>query len=301
MEEIFAGMIRTATPILLAALGGILCEKVGVFNIALEGLMLFGAFFGVYAVSLTGEPLMALLAALAVGAIGGLIYVILVELLKTDATIASIGMNTFALGLTTYLMKMVFGDEGSIRSANIVGFSKLEIPWLEKIPFIGKVLGGHTVLVYVSLLLVILMQIFIYKTRTGINLRAVGENPLAATSAGISVKRYRIISVVVAGMLCGLAGVHLSLGYVTMFTENMTGGRGFFSYTAVVFGQSNPVIVMIACFVFGLSETLAYRFQQSGVPVPLVLTIPYVITVIALIIRNVRIKKTKRLIEGKVE
>ena len=161
MEEIFAGMIRTATPILLAALGGILCEKVGVFNIALEGLMLFGAFFGVYAVSLTGEPLMALLAALAVGAIGGLIYVILVELLKTDATIASIGMNTFALGLTTYLMKMVFGDEGSIRSANIVGFSKLEIPWLEKIPFIGKVLGGHTVLVYVSLLLVILMQIFI--------------------------------------------------------------------------------------------------------------------------------------------
>ena len=294
MEEIFAGMIRTATPILLAALGGILCEKVGVFNIALEGLMLFGAFFGVYAVSLTGEPLMALLAALAVGAIGGLIYVILVELLKTDATIASIGMNTFALGLTTYLMKMVFGDEGSIRSANIVGFSKLEIPWLEKIPFIGKVLGGHTVLVYVSLLLVILMQIFIYKTRTGIN-------PLAATSAGISVKRYRIISVVVAGMLCGLAGVHLSLGYVTMFTENMTGGRGFFSYTAVVFGQANPVIVMIASFVFGLSETLAYRFQQSGVPVPLVLTIPYVITVIALIIRNVRIKKTKRLIEGKVE
>ena len=138
MEEIFAGMIRTATPILLAALGGILCEKVGVFNIALEGLMLFGAFFGVYAVSLTGEPLMALLAALAVGAIGGLIYVILVELLKTDATIASIGMNTFALGLTTYLMKMVFGDEGSIRSANIVGFSKLEIPWLEKIPFIGR-------------------------------------------------------------------------------------------------------------------------------------------------------------------
>ena len=301
MEEIFAGMIRTATPILLAALGGILCEKVGVFNIALEGLMLFGAFFGVYAVSLTGEPLMALLAALAVGAIGGLIYVILVELLKTDATIASIGMNTFALGLTTYLMKMVFGDEGSIRSAKIVGFSKLEIPWLEKIPFIGKVLGGHTVLVYVSLLLVILMQIFIYKTRTGINLRAVGENPLAATSAGISVKRYRIISVVVAGMLCGLAGVHLSLGYVTMFTENMTGGRGFFSYTAVVFGQANPVIVMIASFVFGLSETLAYRFQQSGVPVPLVLTIPYVITVIALIIRNVRIKKTKRLIEGKVE
>ncbi len=241
--------------------------------------MLFGAFFGVYAVSLTGEPLMALLAALAVGAIGGLIYVILVELLKTDATIASIGMNTFALGLTTYLMKMVFGDEGSIRSANIVGFSKLEIPCL----------------------LVILMQIFIYKTRTGINLRAVGENPLAATSAGISVKRYRIISVVVAGMLCGLAGVHLSLGYVTMFTENMTGGRGFFSYTAVVFGQANPVIVMIASFVFGLSETLAYRFQQSGVPVPLVLTIPYVITVIALIIRNVRIKKTKRLIEGKVE
>ena len=97
-------------------------------------------------------------------------------------------------------------------------------------------------MVYVSLLLVILMQIFIYKTRTGINLRAVGENPLAATSAGISVKRYRIISVVVAGMLCGLAGVHLSLGYVTMFTENMTGGRGFFSYTAVVFGQANPVI-----------------------------------------------------------
>ena len=286
MADILSGMLRTATPILLAALGGLLCEKAGVFNIALEGMMLFGAFFGVWGMYLTHSVIMAILFALAIGAFVGLIYVLLIEKLNANATIASIGVNAFAVGITTYMMKVIFGDAGSVGSSGIAGLPKIDIAFIGKIPFIGTVLNGHTILVYVSILLVILLSYFLFHTHTGINLRAVGEQPLAAASAGISVPRYRILAVVVGGALCGLAGVHLSLGHVTLFTENMTAGRGFFAYTAVVFGQANPVGVMVASLVFGLAETVTYRAQQIGFPGPLVLTVPYIITILALIIRS---------------
>ncbi len=248
--------------------------------------MLFGAFFGVWGMYLTGSVAMAILFAVAVGALIGLIYVLLVEKMNANATIASIGVNTFAVGITTYMMKIIFGDAGSVGTAGITGLPKIDIEFIGDIPFLGTVINGHTILVYVSLLLVAVLSFFLFHTHTGINLRAVGEKPLAAASAGIRVFRYRVVAVVACGMLCGLAGVHLSLGHVTLFSENMTAGRGFFAYTAVVFGQANPIGVMIASFVFGLAETITYRVQQSGFPGPLVLTVPYIITILALIVRN---------------
>ncbi|MFR4990121.1 ABC transporter permease [Anaerotruncus colihominis] len=290
MQEILAGMIRTATPVLLAAMGGLLCEKAGVFNIALEGMMLFGAFFGVLGVYATGSLAAGVAAALAVGAAAGLLYTFIVEELRANATIVSIGLNTFAVGITTYLMKIVFGDAGSVGSDRIVGLPQVDIPLLENIPLIGRILNGHTILVYAALVIVVLLHLLLYHTQAGIGIRAVGERPAAAASAGLSVRRYRFASVMAAGMLCGLAGVHLSLGYVTLFSENMTGGRGFFAYTAVVFGQADPLIVMIASFLFGLAETVTYRAQQTGLPGPLVLTVPYVVTLIALIVRSRRRK-----------
>ncbi|MDD3400237.1 MAG: ABC transporter permease [Eubacteriales bacterium] len=286
MADILSGTLRTATPILLAALGGLLFEKAGVFSIAHEGMMLFGAFFGVWGMHLTHSVPMAILFALAIGAIVGLIYVWLIEKMNANATIASIGVNAFAVGITTYMMKSIFGDAGSVGTAGIIGLPKIDIPFIGNIPFIGKVINGHTILVYVSIVLVVILSYFLFHTHTGINLRAVGERPQAAASAGIPVLRYRIIACIVGGALCGLAGVHLSLGHVTLFAENMTAGRGFFAYTAVVFGQANPVGVMIASLVFGLAETVTYRAQQIGFPGPLVLTVPYIITILALIIRS---------------
>lgn len=286
MADILSGMLRTATPILLAALGGLLCEKAGVFNIALEGMMLFGAFFGVWGMYLTESVPMAILFALVIGAVVGLIYVWLVEKAHADATIASIGINTFAVGITTYMMKVIFGDAGSVGTAGIVGLPRIDIGFIGDIPFLGTIINGHTILVYVSIILVVVLSYFLFHTHTGINLRAVGEKPIAAGAAGISVMRYRFVAVIVGGALCGLAGVHLSLGHVTLFSENMTAGRGFFAYTAVVFGQANPIGVMIASLVFGLAETVTFRVQQVGFPGPLVLTVPYIITILALIVRN---------------
>jgi simple sugar transport system permease protein len=170
---------------------------------------------------------------------------------------------------------------------------------LAEIPFLGKMLSGHTILVYIAIFLVAIIHFVIFHTYIGINMRAVGEKEIAATAAGVSVIKYRVIGVGIAGMLCGLAGVHLSLGYVTMFTENMTGGRGFFAYTAVVFGKANPIMVMIASFVFGFAEIATYNAQQLGFPTPLVLCLPYVVTLIALIIRNVDYKNLRPLMKDK--
>jgi len=299
LADILAGMIRTATPILLAALGGLLCEQAGVLNIALEGMMLFGAFFGVWGMAITGSVPFAILFALAIGGIAGFLYVFLVEKLHTNPTITSIGMNVFAAGLTTYLMKIVFGDAGSVGTEGIVGLPKINIPFLQKIPFLGAIFSGHTVLVYVSILLVILISFILYRTNIGINLRSVGEKPIAAAAAGISINKYRMGAVIIGGMLCGLAGVHLSLGYVKLFSEGMTAGRGFFAYTAVVFGSATPIGALIASMVFGLAETFTYRVQQMGIPGPLVLTVPYLITILALITRSVRFtnkqKKVKQI------
>lgn len=290
MVDILSAMLRTATPILLAALGGVLCEKAGVLNLALEGIMLFGAFFGVLGSYYSGSAAVGVLLSMAAGVVLGMIYIVFVEEWKADPMIASIGMNTLALGMTSFLKRMLFGDSGIIMG--ISGIPKLESPVLASIPLIGKILDGQTTLVYVGLVLVAVLQFFLYRTHVGINLRAVGEKPMAATSAGVSVRKYRFLAVAVGGLLCGLAGAHLSLGYVTMFAENMTEGRGFFAYTCVAFGQANPVLVLLASFVFGLAENVSYLIQRSNIPSQIVLMTPYVCTILALIFRHFNLKKS---------
>ena len=291
MLEILAGMLRTAAPSLLAAMGGVVFEKAGVFTIAHEGIMLFGAFFGVLGVYLTASPLMGVAFALTAGAVCGLLYIWLTERLSANATIVSIGINTLAIGATTYMMKMIFGDAGTVGNPRIIGLPRISIPLFDRVPFLDKVLNNHTALVYVSLLLVAALHFLLFHTHLGISLRAVGEKPEAAAAAGIPVYRYRLAASVFAGMLCGLAGVHLSLGYVKMFTENITAGRGFFAYTAVVFGHANPFAAALASFVFGLAEVVTFRVQNLNLPGPLVLTIPYLVTLAVLILRNLRLKK----------
>ncbi len=289
MTEILSAMLRTATPILLAALGGVLCEKAGVLNLALEGMMLLGAFFGVVGSYYTLSPYYGILIALIIGAVMGMLYYVFVEHWHTDAMITSIGINMLAAGFTSFMKRYLFGDSGMIIGIN--GIPKYSSPFLASIPVIGKILNGHAYTVYVSILLVILLQIFLYRTHTGINLRAVGEKPIAATSAGISVQKYRFLALTVGGLLCGLAGAHLSLGYVNMFAEDMTGGRGFFAFTCVAFGQANPLLVMLASFVFGLAENISYFIQDLSIPSQFILMTPYVCTILALILRTVDLKK----------
>lgn len=297
MVDIFSSMLRTSAPILLAALGGLLCEKAGVLNLALEGMMLFGAFFGVMGSYYTNNAYIGALIAMATGAVLGMIYTLFVEHWKADAMITSIGMNSLAVGMTSFLKRSIFGDSGIIMG--IAGIPKHNSSFLSSIPVIGKILDGQTTLVYVGLILVIVLHFFLFRTHAGINLRAVGERPLAAASAGISVAKYRFLALTVGGALCGLAGAHLSLGYVTMFSENMTAGRGFFAYTCVAFGQANPLLVMLASFIFGLAENLSYLLQSTAIPSQIILMAPYVCTILALIFRNFNLKKSLSAASGK--
>lgn len=286
MEEMLASMIRTATPILLAALGGLLCERIGIFNIALEGLMLIGAFFGILGVYVTGNIYFAVLFAVVVTVLFSTVFALLVEKCNAEPTITALGLNMLAEGITTFLMKYVFGDQGSIHSDRIVGMEKIAIPFIQDIPWLGKILSNHTVLVYASWILVIACAFILFKTSLGINMRLVGENRKAAEAAGIKTSRYRIVTVAVSGAFCALGGIYLSLGYVTMFTENMTAGRGFIAYTAVVFGKASPGKVLIASLIFGAAEAFSYRVQQFGnIPSSLVMMMPYIITIFALLAR----------------
>lgn len=296
MVQLIVSMIRCATPILLAALGGIICERVGVFNIALEGMMLFGSFFAIYGSYLSGSAWIGALTAMLVCGAAGFLFVKLTEDLGAEPTITGIGINTLALGMTTYLMKMVFGEGGSISAGSrIAGFERIEIPVVKRIPFVGEILSGYTPLVYVTFILVPVLAFLLYRTHMGISLRAVGEEAPAAQAAGLNVGRFRVISLIVAGMLCGLAGAHLSLGYVTLFSENMTNGRGFFAYVAVVFGKADPVSVMIAALVFGLADTLSTKVQGNGIPSSLVLMLPYIVTILALMVRSIMTGNRKKL------
>lgn len=297
MEEILSAMLRTATPILIAALGGLICEKAGVLNLALEGIMLMGAFFGVVGSYYFASAFVGIIFAMVTGALLGMFYYVFVEHSGADAMITSIGVNTLALGLTSFLKRNMFGDSGMI--IGIKGIPKFNSRVLASIPLIGKILDGQTYLVYVGLVLVFILHFIIFRTYVGINLRAVGERPMAATSAGISVPKYRFVALMLGGLLCGLAGAHLSLGYVNMFAENMTSGRGFFAYTCVAFGQANPLFVLLASFVFGLADNVSYLVQDWDIPSQFILMLPYFCTILALILRTVDIRKYKAIWRGK--
>ena len=292
MLDLLAGTIRTATPILLAALGGLICERVGVFNIALEGLMLFGAFFGIWGVWLIGDPWAGAGIAIVLTSVLAFLFAVLVVKLRSDPTITALGINMVAEGITTFAMKLVFGDQGSIHASQVVGLPKIDLPFIRDIPVLGDVLSGYTPMVYLSWILVALCAFLLYRTSAGVNLRMVGENPRAAATAGIPVERYQILVVTLSGIFCALAGTHFSMQYVTMFTVNMTSGRGFIAYTAVIFGKADPVMVLVASLVFGAAESLSYRAQQFGsIPSPIIMMMPYLITIVALLLRRERRRK----------
>ena len=192
MEELIAGTIRTATPILLAALGGLICERVGIFNIALEGLMLLGAFFGILGVYLIGTPWAGIGLSCVITLLVAFLFAVLLVKFHSEPTITALGINMLAEGITTFSMKFVFGDQGSVHADSIVGLPKLDIPLIQDIPVIGPLISGYTPMVYVSWILVAACAFFLYRTSVGINLRMVGENPRAAATAGIAVSRYQI-------------------------------------------------------------------------------------------------------------
>ena len=286
--DLLASSIRIMTPILLAGLGGLLCIRASVFNIGLEGFMLVGAFFAVFVGDRTGSSALGIMGGFISGVILSIIYGFMILRLKANMIVVGIATNLMAFGLTSFLLRAAFGESGVYRPTNIEPLPYINIPFIEDIPVIGQALSGHTILVYISLLFIVVTYLILFKTSLGINIRAVGEHPQSARTAGINPALIQTITILWSGALCGLAGAHLSIGYVFEFSDNMIQGRGFTAFTAIVFGGSHPVWTAVASWIFGFAEAMGFRLQleQIGLPPTVVQMFPYILAIVVLTISS---------------
>lgn len=291
---LLASTIRLVAPILLAALGGLFTQRVGIFNVALEGLMLIGAFFAVAGTFWTGEPLAGLALAVVAALLVALVFGLVVVDLGGDAIVAGLAVNLLALGLTTYLVKPVFGVQGSYYDPSLRGLSTIDVPIVDTVPVLGTVLSGHSPLVYAAFGLALATHVFLFRHPYGVRVRAIGENPVAAAAVGIDVRRTQYLMVALSGILCGLAGAQLSISLVHQFVQGMTAGRGFIALVAVIFGRANPLGVLAASLLFGFAYALTLRLQGAGIPPQFVAMLPYLATIGVLVVLAVRTGATRR-------
>ena len=282
-----AGVLRVATPILLPALGGLISDLAGVINIALEGTMLLAAFTGVVVSAATQSAWLGLAAALAAAALFSLVLAFVHLDLRADLILAGIAMNFLAAGGTVFVMYSLTGDKGTSSALASLTMPYVHIPLLRSVPVLGPILSGQNLLVYVAFALVAVVWLFLYRTVPGAHLRAVGANPDAAASAGIDVRRTRYRALVLSGLLAGLGGVHMSMGYLQLFQRDMPAGRGFIALAAVFLGARHPVGTMLAALLFGGADALANQLGSLRIPPQYVQVLPYVVTVAALALNAV--------------
>ncbi|TCZ78810.1 ABC transporter permease [Paenibacillus albiflavus] len=280
--SLFNSAVRMVAPILLAALGGLLCARVGVFNVGLEGFVLVGAFGAILGNHLFANLILAVLFAIVSVVIYSLLFAFVSIHLKANEIVVGIAMNFLALGLTAFLLRAIFNAKGAYSDSKMIGLPKWDIPLIKDIPFVGDILSGHSPLVYLTFVIVIAMHFYLFRTVSGFRLLAVGENRIAAKSIGIGVRRYQYGAILMSGALCGLAGAQLSLGQLTMFSEGMTNGRGFIALVAMMLGQSNPLGVMASSLFFGFMDAISIRLQGLSMPSQFTMMVPYVVTLIAL-------------------
>jgi len=298
-----ASILRISTPIILAALGGLLSELAGVINIALEGIMLSAAFAGVMVSAFAPQwfpgmpvwifPWIGVLAGIITGvALAWLLAFFHLEL-GSNIILTALGINILAMGGTVFLMYSITGDKGSTSTLASPAVPNIVIPFVNNIPFVGTLLNaenltGYNVFTYVALIMTVLITIFLYKMPLGAHLRAVGENPDAAASVGINVKRVRYYALLASGVLAALGGLNLSMGYLTLFQANMTAGRGFIALAVIYLGNRNPIGTVIAALIFGAAISLSAQLGTLSVPPQLIEMIPPAVTILALVIYNLR-------------
>jgi general nucleoside transport system permease protein len=289
--ELLQSSIRLATPILLAALGGALCNQAGVLNLALEAKMLLGAFVGIVAAFYLGNSYAGLVVAMLAGGSLGLFFAFLYHKYKVDLVILAIAFNLIIAELTVFVMRAMFGNVGSWSDPSIVRLPDIELPLIKEIPVIGPILSGYNIIVYFSWLATIVMFIVLYKMRSGRHLRATGEAKGAAETVGINAVLLQTLALVIAGALCGLGGAFLSIGHLKLFTRNMSAGRGWVAVAAAMFGMNHPFGVFFASMFFGFADAFSVRVQAvTDLPPNLVKLLPYLATLIVLTIIALRTK-----------
>ncbi len=288
-------MFLYATPYLFAALGEVFVQRSGVLNLGVEGMMLMGAFSAIYVVSDKGlgqDPLVGMLAAIVVGGLMGLAMAVVSVTFKAEQGISGIGFSLFGLGLSTLLFKSL---AGGVITAQGRGFPTVDIPVLSDIPVIGSILFQQNVLVYVAFALVPISVWLLNKTKWGLQIRAVGQNPAAADAMGVNVNRVRYSTVILGGILAGVAGASLSIAVTPIFQENMTAGRGYIAVALVYFGAWSPWRVMAGALLFSIANNLQIwaqildvRIGGAAIPPNLLIMVPYILTIAVLLFARQR-------------
>ena len=270
--------IRLSIPYIAAAVGECYCERAGILNVGIEGQMLNGAFVAVFTAYLTQNPWLGVLAAILASGLIAFIHAFASIKIQMNQVISGIAINLIVAGGTSTVNRIYFKAERPI----VPGFDLISIPILSKIPVIGQIIGNHYLLVYIIIILAIILQFVMYRTTLGYKIRAVGENPRAADTAGINVYGIRYGCTIFAGMMGGLAGSYLSLAQINVFTDNMTAGKGWIALVAVVFGKWSPKGAVLGSLVFGAVEVLSVRAQAYNINLPyeLLLLLPYLVTIL---------------------
>jgi ABC-type uncharacterized transport system permease subunit len=278
-SALIAAMLRFATPLVFAAMGGILSERSGVINIGLEGMMLMGAFFGIFGSDLFGSWVLGALVGMAAGGALALVHAVFSIHLRADQVVSGTAVNLLALGITGYVFVEHYGSQGT--PGSIPRVPDVSLPVVKEIPFVGDAIGEASLLTWLALLLVPLVALFLFRTPRGLRLRSVGEKPRAAESVGIPVIRTRYLAVVASGVLAALGGVYLSIALLGSFSQGMTAGRGFIALAAVIFGSWRPVGALGAALLFGFSSAVAQRLPAFSESIAVLFqALPYLLVLV---------------------
>lgn len=280
IESIGASTIRIASIYMLAATGSNIAEKSGLLNMTIEGNMLMSAFFAVVFSHITQNALIGVLCAVVIGMLYGGGYGLIVIKAKSDQMISSLALNLFSSGVTAYFLTVIFKTAGA--SPRVPAISELSIPLLSKIPIIGKIFFIQSPIVYIAVLTVGVVYYLLKHTKFGVRVIASGENPDAASSVGVNVRKMRYIAIIIAGALAGLAGAYLSISLSSQFVKNMVAGRGYIALSTVIIGRHKPVNIALAAIMFGFCEALQIRLQLLDIPTQFVQMLPYIVTIIVI-------------------
>ena len=282
--DFISSVLRLSTPILFAGLAALITDKAGVINIGLEGIMLSAALAGAVGSAFGGNAFVGLLLALVVGVAIGLLMAYFAIGLKTDIVLTGIALNLMASGGTVFLLYVITKDKGMSTSLKSFTMPVIQLPLIKSIPVLGDILSGHNLLTYLAFLFTVLVWILLYRTPLGLRIRVVGENISAAESVGIPVKKVQFTALAISGVLASMGGAYMSMGYMDKFARDMTAGRGFIALAAEALGRATPLGTLIASLFFGMVDALSSNLQILNVPVQFVQMLPYVCTIVGLVI-----------------
>jgi len=302
LNPLFAySVLRVSTPILFAALGALISDRAGVINIALEGIMLISALTGVIFSAITSSAFFGLFMAMFFGGLAAFILGYVSLKLKADIILAGIAINLIASGGTVFVLYQLTGDKGISTSLASELLPKIDIPVLKSIPVLGPIFSGHNVLTYFAFISVFLVWFLLYRTPLGLRIRAVGENEHAVDSVGIGVIRTRYIALIISGVMAGIGGAYMSMGYVSWFSKDMTAGRGYIALAAESMGGATPLGSMLSSLLFGFFDALSNSLQLLKIPYEFVSMLPYIATVVGLVIYTIQKTRKIRRVRSRAE